>query len=59
MRRMIRQFDHIILLSAPAPVLIERLATRTTNPVTAAVPGACVTVVRLRATPETLCEVQR
>jgi shikimate kinase len=25
------QFDHIILLSAPAPVLVERLATRTTN----------------------------
>jgi shikimate kinase len=31
-RRFYRQFDHIILLSAPAPVLIERLATRTTNP---------------------------
>ena len=27
-----QQFDHIILLSAPTPVLIERLATRTTNP---------------------------
>jgi shikimate kinase len=26
------QFDHIILLSAPTPVLVERLATRTTNP---------------------------
>jgi len=26
------QFDHIILLSAPAPVIVERLATRTTNP---------------------------
>lgn len=25
------QFDYIILLSAPAPVLMERLATRTTN----------------------------
>jgi shikimate kinase len=25
-------FDHIILLSAPVPVLMERLATRTTNP---------------------------
>jgi adenylate kinase family enzyme len=24
-------FDHIVLLSAPAPVLAERLATRTTN----------------------------
>src|SRR5205807_2022409 len=26
------QFDHVVLLSAPAPVLMERLATRTTNP---------------------------
>lgn len=26
------QFDHIILLSAPANVIVERLATRTTNP---------------------------
>jgi dephospho-CoA kinase len=26
------QFDHIILLTAPAPVIVERLATRTTNP---------------------------
>jgi shikimate kinase len=26
------QFDHIILLTAPAPVIIERLASRTTNP---------------------------
>ena len=25
-------FDHIVLLSAPADVLVERLATRTTNP---------------------------
>ena len=25
-------FDHIVLLSAPAEVLIERLGTRTTNP---------------------------
>jgi shikimate kinase len=27
-----RQFDHIILLSAPAPLIVERLATRTNNP---------------------------
>ncbi|WP_020574057.1 AAA family ATPase [Actinopolymorpha alba] len=27
-----RQFDHIILLSAPVPVIVERLATRTNNP---------------------------
>ena len=26
------QFDHIILLSAPVQVLVQRLATRTTNP---------------------------
>ncbi|GAA4528350.1 AAA family ATPase [Amycolatopsis samaneae] len=26
------RFDHIVLLSAPAAVLVERLATRTTNP---------------------------
>jgi shikimate kinase len=25
-------FDHVVLLSAPIPVLMERLATRTTNP---------------------------
>jgi shikimate kinase len=25
------QFDHVVLLSAPAPLLMERLATRTTN----------------------------
>ena len=25
------QFDHIILLNAPAPALLERLTTRTTN----------------------------
>jgi shikimate kinase len=27
-----RQFDHVILLSAPAPVIVERLASRTNNP---------------------------
>lgn len=26
------RFDHVVLLSAPVPVLLERLATRTTNP---------------------------
>jgi shikimate kinase len=26
------QFDHIVLLTAPAAVMVERLATRTTNP---------------------------
>jgi shikimate kinase len=27
-----RQFDHVVLLSAPVPLMLERLATRTTNP---------------------------
>ncbi len=31
MRIFLRQFDHIILLSAPAEVIIERLRTRTSN----------------------------
>ncbi|MGH2354820.1 MAG: AAA family ATPase [Geminicoccales bacterium] len=26
------QFDHVVLLSAPVPLMMERLATRTTNP---------------------------
>ena len=26
------QFDHVVLLTAPVPVVVERLATRTTNP---------------------------
>ncbi len=26
------QFDHLVLLTAPAHVIVERLATRTTNP---------------------------
>ncbi|MGN6674813.1 MAG: hypothetical protein ACTHMA_16055, partial [Thermomicrobiales bacterium] len=26
------QFNHVILLSAPAPLIVERLATRTNNP---------------------------
>ena len=29
--RFYKQFDHVVLLSAPVPVMIERLATRTTN----------------------------
>jgi broad-specificity NMP kinase len=31
MGRFLPQFDHVVLLSAPAKVLVERLATRTTN----------------------------
>jgi dephospho-CoA kinase len=31
MGQFLPQFDHIVLLSAPAEVLVERLATRTTN----------------------------
>jgi dephospho-CoA kinase len=30
--RFYSQFDHIVLLSAPVPLMLERLATRTTNP---------------------------
>ena len=31
MRKFLPQFDHIILLSAPAAVIVARLATRTSN----------------------------
>lgn len=31
MRRFLPQFDHIVLLSAPAEVIVERLRTRTNN----------------------------
>lgn len=31
MGQFLPQFDHVILLSAPAAVIVERLATRTTN----------------------------
>jgi dephospho-CoA kinase len=31
MGKFLPQFDHVILLSAPADVIVERLATRTTN----------------------------
>ena len=31
-RKFYPQFDHVILLSAPVPVIVERLATRTNNP---------------------------
>jgi shikimate kinase len=27
-----QQFDHVVLLSAPTPVIVERLASRTNNP---------------------------
>ena len=32
MGKFLPQFDHVILLSAPAEVIVERLATRTNNP---------------------------
>ncbi len=32
MGRFLPQFDHVVLLSAPADVIIKRLAARTTNP---------------------------
>lgn len=31
-RKFYPQFDHIILLSAPVPVIVERVTTRTNNP---------------------------
>ena len=32
MRKFLPQFDHVVLLSAPADVIVERLGTRTNNP---------------------------
>src|SRR5579864_4385156 len=32
MRKFLPRFDHVILLSAPADVIVERLGMRTTNP---------------------------
>lgn len=32
MRKFLSQFDHVVLLSAPADVIVERLRARTTNP---------------------------
>lgn len=32
MRKFFPQFDHVVLLSAPADVIVERLLTRTNNP---------------------------
>jgi dephospho-CoA kinase len=46
-------FDHVILLSAPAPVIAERLATRTTNTY-GKDPGELARVLRLQQTVEPL-----
>lgn len=32
MRKFLPQFDHVVLLTAPADVIVERLRTRTNNP---------------------------
>jgi len=32
MRKFLPQFDHVVLLSAPVDVIVERLRTRTDNP---------------------------
>lgn len=32
MGKFLPQFDHVVLLHAPAPVIVERLGTRTNNP---------------------------
>ena len=53
MRKFLPQFDHVILLSAPADVMVERLYTRTNTPYrkhpdeTARVLGLMETVVSL------------
>ena len=53
MRRFLPQFDHIVLLSAPAAVIIERLRTRTNNPY-GKHPGEAARVLRLIETIEPL-----
>jgi dephospho-CoA kinase len=45
------QFDHIILLSAPAPVMVERLSTRTNNPY-GKQPHEVARILRLKQTVE-------
>jgi shikimate kinase len=47
------QFDHIVLLTAPAAVLVARLATRTTNPY-GKDPGEVARVFALQQTVEPL-----
>jgi shikimate kinase len=47
------QFDHIVLLSAPVPLMVERLATRTTNPY-GKHPDEVARVLRLQQTIEPL-----
>jgi shikimate kinase len=47
------RFDHVVLLSAPARVLVERLATRTTNPYGKR-PDELARVLRLQQTIEPL-----
>jgi shikimate kinase len=46
-----RQFDHVVLLSAPTSVITERLRTRTNNPY-GKDPAELAEVVRLKATIE-------
>jgi shikimate kinase len=53
MGKFLPQFDHVVLLSAPADVLVERLRTRTTNPYGKR-PGEAARVVGLVATVEPL-----
>jgi shikimate kinase len=47
------QFDHIVLLTAPVPVIVERLANRTTNPY-GKHPDEVARVLHLRQTVEPL-----
>ena len=46
MRKFLPQFDHVVLLSAPADVIVERLRTRTNNPY-GKHPGEIARVLRL------------
>lgn len=52
-RRFSSRFDHIVLLTAPAPLIAERLATRTTNPY-GRHPDELARVLRLQRTVEPL-----
>jgi len=53
MGQFLPQFDHVILLSAPAQVIVARLATRTNNPY-GKQPDEVVRVLGLRETVEPL-----
>ena len=53
MGKFLPQFDHVVLLSAPAEIIVERLATRTNNPY-GKQPAEVARVLGLRETVEPL-----